>query len=217
MLIGAYSSTMTANTAGTDLKTRLLGLVQPHRASLEAPPFADAQIAAIILLLAEGPLSQEQLLFQITSTFAHFAPEAASASAYFHPKIRDNSRLHRDHIVKRFQEALRLYDLPLRVSQNPDNSEYILQSDTLGAFFLGLPTTLNRYNRYTDAPFRFLDLPPELRNNVYEKLFRFPVSGIRIDGKNKSPLRPLTGSGPPTEPWCEFMYPHLFTVISRLG
>lgn len=146
----------------------------PYRDTELSPPLSDAEIIAMILLFIGRPLTFAKLLGYTFNRFNYFA-QLVGVLVGGRPS---NSRRT---VVERFSDALRQYDLPISCT----NNEYHM-NETEGLFFLrkwcsSMPCGLFRTNYIKDQPFRFLDLPREVRDMIYEMVFGLPRSGIRIN------------------------------------
>ncbi|KAK5127418.1 hypothetical protein LTR85_006757 [Meristemomyces frigidus] len=149
---------------------RIEALMAPYRDNSQAPPFTDAEIIAMILLFVGTPLTFTMLLARISSRFLFFSMLAAQ-----------DAIAGRQNLVERFADASRQYDLPVIHR----NGTYRMDENE-GLFFLrkwydSLPCSLVRNHNLTSQPFRFFDLPRELRNVIHDMVFGFPRSGISID------------------------------------
>ncbi|KAF7197307.1 hypothetical protein HII31_01358 [Pseudocercospora fuligena] len=167
------------------LKQEISNIVSPFRISQEEPPFTMGELIIMGIVMKECRFgneewctSEEDIMLWIGDTFLYYAREMMSALvsgwAYQHHGF-DDQQIYSGPPLYGFYDALHSHDLPVEGCTN----KYI---DWIA--YQIVPHRARAYlSRWLCPPgegsFRFLDLPPELRNRIYNNLFHF--SGSTID------------------------------------
>ncbi|KAK5679804.1 hypothetical protein LTS10_007752 [Elasticomyces elasticus] len=149
-------------------------LAKKHSNSNEPPPFSDAEIIAIVLLLREDdsryPIPLSDIVARVPKTFNHFAQLSA----------QDSSRQEQI-LIRRFGGAVRLFHLP--VMDHHRNAEWcwrLFPFEGYKFLRLHLPPTLGPVPYSPTAPSHFNDLPSEISILIWEHVLRYPDSGLRM-------------------------------------
>jgi len=108
-----------------------------------------------------------------------------SSFANYNDRIIEDAMHFRNSIATTFWYALRMYDLLLIVTKSKNIVKYSIASVTEGLFFLRkhVPSALTHPIAQSSKYLPLFKLPPELRSRIYELVFRFPNSGIRVNGQ----------------------------------
>ena len=171
------------------LKLEILTAVKPYTSMTYRPPFTASELICMAACSSKKPtrcILKAEILEWICETFNYYAKCAISLAIRARaPKEHLNSHAGLFDIVAGFSEALESFDLPVQrdsCSQKwPTGSGPIFVCATAGRLYLRKWLEPER-----EGVFRFLHLPAELRNVVYEKLFSFGQSGIQVSCKDNS-------------------------------
>ncbi|KXT03076.1 hypothetical protein AC578_7739 [Pseudocercospora eumusae] len=166
------------------LRIEIIGLTKPYQLGHEEPPFDVRDLIVFALILsAKETLSEHEIHRWIIKTFPYFNLQAIDyyiQSVAYIDKQRTCNNPNKE-IVKGFQNALTHFDLPLEEHFNHNCDEWRYSIKT-GAARIFLARWLEPERK---GQFPFLKLAPELRNRIYEMLFKYPAPGIlvgRLDG-----------------------------------
>ncbi|KAK5701993.1 hypothetical protein LTR97_004811 [Elasticomyces elasticus] len=151
-------------------------LVKPFRSDSKINPrssnLRDTHIIAIVLLLATNALDLVGILTRITQRFAYFAELSA----------RDTVEL-TNKFGRRICDALRAYELPITRELRGRDWYYSITRAAAYDYLRNLfPRTLTDTTFAGEDEFtaQFFGLPAELRNMIYDMVFTFPASGVRV-------------------------------------
>ncbi|KAI7381832.1 hypothetical protein KC336_g18743 [Hortaea werneckii] len=161
------------------LRNEVQEVIRPYMTAEEYPPFSGGELVVMALVdTDDDSLPRDRILRWVIDTFK-----------YYHDAFIDKALqtlgpdLNFDHgsdegtfenITKAFTE----YELPIRESRVVINKcKKILYSVTTRAARVYLRRWLESERKGT---FPFLNLPPEIRNNIYELLLVFPSSGVHV-------------------------------------
>lgn len=180
-----YDRAMENIEARQALRDEILERIAPYQSGYRRPPFKAGHLIVMALVCADKErLSQQEIHRWILRSFPYFGNRLMDwyLDAYQEPQDGDYNPP--GEFVKGFGHAIRHFDLPLDEHQRGlDSLEFSL---TTGAAKLAL-ARLSETERAGTFP--FLKLAPELRNRIYEMLFKYPAPGIgflgyRIDRKS---------------------------------
>ncbi|KAK3070411.1 hypothetical protein LTR53_010508 [Teratosphaeriaceae sp. CCFEE 6253] len=146
--------------------------VATYSDSAAEPRFSDAEVVAIVLLLARRPLDFTQVIARMIQSFRYFANLAADEIAS--PKLSSplNARVHR---------AICAYGLPLTSTREAKGIRHYQISKTQAFIFLHRHVSRFSTADYdANRPTLLLALPPELRSKIWNHVLCFPESGLRI-------------------------------------
>lgn len=144
--------------------------------SKKKPPFAEEQLFTMALLMTGEPMTEKEVFQWILDHVGYYRQLAVDCYYTSWPHWRTPHAL--DKASNEFRTNLsrvpQLFDLPLEVA-NIDNGGHrysmsVANGERVLSQTLGLETS-------TQA-FPFLRLPAELRDAVYEIVFRYPKSGL---------------------------------------
>lgn len=177
------------------LREEISQLIDPWRHSAEKPPFTVGEMAVFALVFSDKLdetredvhlLSLKDVQASILRAFGYYNELNIKALAH-NPRVQNQWNLvplPRRGVIQGFPKTLREFDLPVIVT----TLEY---HDHWADCTYGIsPNAARVYLRRWLEParrgaFRFLDLPPELRNRIYEMVLRFPDTGINLTRKKK--------------------------------
>jgi hypothetical protein len=163
-----------------DLKQEVLLLIQPYSIGSEEPPYTAGEMIIMALICSDNaPLSKIDALAWILKTFRYYSDLFIANWAERIPS-QDWYASEDEEIgypVGGFAEAFMQYELPLTLAATAQS----MGRDT----FTTDPRSARIYMRRLLEPprektFAFLEVPNELRNVIYEMVFSFSCSGIRV-------------------------------------
>jgi hypothetical protein len=129
--------------------------IKPWKSSNEKPPYSDVELVTIALVLG-GSMDERAVITWIKNAFPYYAKlDLEVQGSNF---IRD---------------ALEMFELP---ATRPEDDELPTSWDVLipdARSYLQPMLGLKRQGAFT-----FLQLPPELRNKIYEMVFQYPQLGL---------------------------------------
>jgi len=157
---------------------RVMGAISVFRTKAEKPPFTEAEMLVMALLLSDKGLTGWEIVDWICTTFRFY--QKLATACLLHMPFNGHRPVDlidaRDDLRDGVWLALQRFDIPLKVHPQGDDETTYGMSETDCHRFLA------EYAGFEDpaGAFPFFALPPELRNTVYELVFQFPVSGVRI-------------------------------------
>ncbi|KAI7281143.1 hypothetical protein KC345_g4296 [Hortaea werneckii] len=173
------------------IQEEILTLIEPFDQSPRKPPFNEVEITVIATLCSYPcALNRTDIFCWISRMFTYYDHQLIDTCARC---LRNNSAAGEyleELLESRLGKSFERYDVPLRgiYPKAPYNeqSKFYTPVD-----FTVKPTAGRMFLRRWLEPeqrgtFPFLKLPPELRNEVYKLLFRFPESGIKIHSLGES-------------------------------
>ncbi|KAI7222385.1 hypothetical protein KC333_g1135 [Hortaea werneckii] len=161
------------------LRNEVREVIRPYTTADEEPPFSGGELIVMSLVdTDEETLPKDRILRWIVNTFKYY--HNAFVDKAFQTLGPDlNFGIGSDEgVFVNISEAFTEYELPIRESQLMDEKRSTSHwSVTTQAARVYLRHWLEPER---DGVFAFLDLPPEIRNTIYELLFTFPSSGIHV-------------------------------------
>lgn len=158
-----------------DTAEELSAPVEAYRESQESPPWDLSTLVVIGLVCCDGQGSLVDCFGHIVALFPCFRKAATTALFGLHEAPRFT-------VLRRFEDALCDYSIPIRAIDQPFSSlKDTIYSITREAAIQHLRKTIVA-PKYCSRrlPQRLLDLPAELRNRIYEYVFVFSTTGLRI-------------------------------------
>ena len=163
----------------------LLPIIVQHDKFDRKPPFSTTELIVIAALsINKEVVTVQEVLSWILRNFKSFGIVALSDYATHTISGDHLVRGLQDCVVPDFENAITSWELPIKFSTRPDEGMWELNVDLemtisleAGRIFLHkwlAPATVGH--------FRFLDLPAELRNKIYELVFTLPDSGMFVHG-----------------------------------
>lgn len=170
-----------------DVSSEINDLLTPYREHNMEPPFTPAEMIVMAVLSSEtyAPTVGE-ILQWIIREFKYFSLKVIEE--YVHTVnideefVEGDERL--DMVVKGFQKAFGCWAAPI---QNAEGETLFVVDGLEDQVTVPVDAGRIFLRRWLEpdrkGSFRFLDLPAEVRNTIYEMVFSLPASGIRI-GQN---------------------------------
>lgn len=164
----------------SDLHADVAAQIIKHQSSAELPPFSITQLA-VMLLIYYGPFHQHEIFQAIVATFPFYYDQAIGRSGFralnqAHGPLTPHIQFHHmNDIFPEIQQIARSFAVPLLESTTP-----ILRVNLREARVF-LNECLKDAKLAASKPFRFLDLPAELRVRIYEYALAYPKSGVAVD------------------------------------
>ncbi|KAI7368971.1 hypothetical protein KC354_g2289 [Hortaea werneckii] len=193
------------------LRNEVQEVIRPYTTADEEPPFSGGELIVMALVDTEGDtLPMDGILHWIINTFKYyhdvFIDKALQNLGPDFGFYDGSDEVVFENIPKAFTE----YELPIRESQLMDEKRSTSHwSVTTQAARVYLRRWLEPER---EGIFPFLDVPPEIRNNIYELIFTFPSSGIHVqkanDGKGFDVffLQRIDEPGPCGRKWCDSLF-----------
>ena len=159
----------------TDLRQKIKAVIEPWRhPKITKPPFTVEQLVVMVLLLSDKPLSREEILESIVDAFRYYRCLVVDGfmSPEFHPwGTSGPSNLRHD-----LRAAIGSFEVHLRYQSEEAETTLWAVSRLEGAIYL--QNILEKF----DEPeiFNFFGLPAELRMTIYEMVFQYPMSGLKV-------------------------------------
>lgn len=183
-----------------DNRSRIEAAILPWRTRTDRPPpFTCADLVVIALALNDEPMTDLDICLWTWTTFAFYRELGVTAVwNYWTEEQRSSS----DHVLQcvgpplpsGFYRALRSYAVPVSAVANDEGGivrEYITERDEKATSWSVEAHEAMLYLRprlwpdeQPSGSFPFLRLPPDLRNTIYNMVFAFPPSGIKIKRHN---------------------------------
>ncbi|KAI6847682.1 hypothetical protein KC332_g2262 [Hortaea werneckii] len=186
MASAAANSTLSDNAAmarGPDalqsLRDEVQEVIRPYTTADKEPPFSGDELIVMALVYTDDDaLPKDRILRWIINTFKYYHDafiDKAFQNLADDLDFQDGSGAG---VFGNITGAFTEYEAPIREGQ--------LASEKCTASLWSVTTQAARvYLRHwlepeRDGTFPFLDLPPEIRNSIYELLFTLPSSGIHV-------------------------------------
>ncbi|KAI6786819.1 hypothetical protein KC358_g19002, partial [Hortaea werneckii] len=143
--------------------------------------FSKAQAVAMVLYKAKWPLTLDEIIAEVLTMSPTYTFEMVSGK----PAA----------VLDSFTDEIRLLDMDVNITPRTNASPLIRLSDSAALRFLTtihpLPMPPSPKHPPKVPQTTFMDLPPELRLRIYELVFSFPKSGVRVCHNAKSGLQEL--------------------------
>lgn len=171
--------------ARESIREEILALIEPFARSPDQPPFNEAELTMIAIIYSNtSALDRIGVFCWISKTFPYYNHQLIDTCA---PCLRNKAEAGnylQELLESRLGKPSKQYDVPLRGVYPEAPYDDRVKFHTPVNFTVTPAAGRTFLRRWLDperkGAFRFLDLPPELRNEVYKLLFRFPESGIKI-------------------------------------
>ncbi|KAK4575325.1 hypothetical protein LTR86_001179 [Recurvomyces mirabilis] len=173
------------------MQDRILSHIKGWRApNTVKPPFSEEELIAMALTMsaADGVdiLLASEISYWICDTFNYYK---YIAFASLHQSVWDSEALR---FRNRLTDALTLWDAPWLSCPKSEADGSAHYHSTSATTAMVQYSVLGKRSE-DEATFPFFDLPPEIRNRIYDAVFRFPKSGLCFDkGSEKSGARVLS-------------------------
>lgn len=178
--IGPLSRPLVPAKIISDLHADVAAQIVKYQSTAELPPFSITQLA-VMLLIYYGPLHQYDIFPAIMTTFPFYYDQATGSPGFralnqargpLTPHIQFH---HTNDIFPEIQQIAQSFAAPLLES----NTTLLVINLREARIFLR--ECLESAKGTTGQPFRFLDLPAELRVRIYEYALAYPKSGVAVD------------------------------------
>lgn len=169
-----------------DFKDKVQRLVQQWSDSEEEPPFSCHELIAMALVLHNGPMDREDITKWIFSAFGYYRSLALEilwdhvTDSYACDKSDDAVGFYQD-----FELVFLEFELPVTQTDSDDIDVYMKWHDGIAYEMTTAATQIVLRDVIPESrqgTFPFFDLPPELRNDIYGMVLRYPLSGLLLNG-----------------------------------
>ncbi|KAK5127484.1 hypothetical protein LTR85_006823 [Meristemomyces frigidus] len=158
------------------LRKRLEAIIAPRAASKKKLPFTEEELFVIALLSNDDPMTATSVL---RWTFDSFQYCRELAFTVFDSSLYDAGSYEKRRTAQEFGERLRTvpeqFELPFTISGAPDQYHYSISAAN-GERLLARHSSMP----HTKGSFPFFRLPAELRNAVYEMVFRYSDCSLQF-------------------------------------
>ncbi|KAK5676268.1 hypothetical protein LTS10_011080 [Elasticomyces elasticus] len=172
------------------LKAEIEDAIKPYTTpGAKEPPYPVSQLVVMATACSlESEITESSILRWILKTFPFYSEEALAAyvTASQNRGYGAGAYGRVEQVVPGITEALGCYDIPLRILTNPTTSQptYSAPVSPARRYLCDLLEPKRK------GTFPFFELPPELRNTVYEMLLLFDDRGFTVsNGRGKVSLR----------------------------
>ncbi|KAI7221393.1 hypothetical protein KC340_g9236 [Hortaea werneckii] len=170
--------------ARESIREEILTLIEPFARSPDQPPFNEAELTMIVIIYSNtSALDRIGVFCWISKTFPYYNHQLIDTCA---PCLRNKAEAGnylQELLESRLGKPSKQYDVPLKGVYPEAPYDERLRFYTPIDFTV-TPAGRTFLRRWLEperkGTFPFLDLPAELRNEVYKLLFRFPEFGIKI-------------------------------------
>ncbi|KAI7278696.1 hypothetical protein KC345_g5830 [Hortaea werneckii] len=147
--------------------------LEMHKHKGLAHLFTAIQTVLIILYHSAGPRSMQDILCECIQMSIHYVTQLFDRGRYIASKV--------------FADCLRLFDWDITTTIDGNSRPLISLPDPVASILVTdiyrmLVLPVNRFNPKDKFSNRFLGLPPELRNMIYNMVFCLPKSGLNLYG-----------------------------------
>ena len=169
----------------TDLYDEITTLMKPWRDEDREPPFSLGELTIMALFVSKEELDIHDIAAWIFSKFKYHQNQVF-AVAWVHAYDEYGDWYGKDSTQGSFidglWDAVHEFDLPVEVNYPEDHEDAGDSSCyTFEISSTGTRQYLERLLPFRrEGHFRFLSLPPELRNVIYGMMFAFPKSGLEV-------------------------------------
>ncbi|KAI6907940.1 hypothetical protein KC334_g4839, partial [Hortaea werneckii] len=152
-------------------KNLLYGNLEMHKNNGLAHLFTAIQTVAIILYHSAGPRSKGDILCECIQMSIHYVTQLFERGRYI--------------ASKDFADCLQLFDWDITTTLDRNSHPLISLPDSVASILVTdihpvLLLPVNRFDPEDEFSNRFLGLPPELRNMIYNMVFQLPKSGLNL-------------------------------------
>lgn len=169
----------------TSPQSRIADVIAPFQDSEEEPPFTPKELLVMTLLVEGRPLTERAIIHRVFDHFKYYRQQAYETffepDGFYYSKSRRAAADYR----RQFQEVLKQAELPVEIIRNQGASreeQYFISAKNCEQMLSGV---LHPQGTGDQQPFRFFDLPAELRNTIYELTFQYPKSGLFLSKERK--------------------------------
>ncbi|KAI7193512.1 hypothetical protein KC316_g3042 [Hortaea werneckii] len=177
--------------ARESIRKEILTLIEPFARSPDQPPFNEAELTVMAILSSDASaLTPIDVFCWISKTLTYYSNQLIGTNVRcLHNKAEAGHYLE-ELLESRLAGSLGQYDVPLRGMYPEAPYDERLKFYTPVDFTVTPAAGRTFLRRWLEPGrkgiFPFLDLPAELRNEVYKLLLQFPESGIKIHSLGES-------------------------------
>ncbi|KAI7176760.1 hypothetical protein KC316_g3206 [Hortaea werneckii] len=176
---------------GASLVERIEKTIAPYKYNNRKPPFTPDELFAMVIAVKGRPVTKGQVLQWVFANFKYYKKMVEGEFVDDNPKqfYSDDKYDWRRPETKsgRFRaninEVSRNYELYLSTESVPNGSDRY--SMTMASSERILSRALTPQLTSDGKPFAFLDLPSELRNQIFDLVFQYPRSGLLFAAKGQ--------------------------------
>ncbi|GAB1743895.1 hypothetical protein NU219Hw_g946t1 [Hortaea werneckii] len=156
---------------------------------IEEPPFTPDELFTMVIAVKGRPVTKGQVLEWVFANFKHYRSMIEEEFVDDDPEqLRNNSNLFRpkrqsDDFRTRINDVPLNYELYMRTESVQDGRERYAM--TVASCERVLSEALLLRPQTNRKAFRFLDLPSELRNTIFDLVFQYPRSGLIFRSKGQ--------------------------------
>lgn len=173
-------------TSKAELAERINKAIAPWRKAAVKPPFMPEELVIMAISLCGGKATGERIFLWIGSTFEYYEKLMVRESHYL--KLHWSARKQQGHIAvsagRLFRasicDALDQFDLPIQCSPGAVNVAPVYRTSTRSALNILAPK-MGPNDSFQAKAFNFFALPAELRDIIYNMVFKFPRSGLVLE------------------------------------
>ncbi|KAI7543269.1 hypothetical protein KC331_g7492 [Hortaea werneckii] len=152
-------------------KNLLYGNLEMHKNKGLAHLFTAIETVAIILYHSAGPRSEGDILCECIQMSIHYVTQLFERGNYI--------------ASKDFAHCFQLFDWDITTTLDRNSHPLISLPDSVASILVTdihpvLLLPVNRFDPEDEFSNRFLGLPPELRNIIYNMVFQLPKSGLNL-------------------------------------
>ncbi|KAI7199260.1 hypothetical protein KC343_g5628 [Hortaea werneckii] len=173
------------------LVDRIQKAIAPYKHNTSGkPPFTPDELFTMVIAIKGQPVTKGQVLTWVFANFEYYRkmverefvddnPKQFDSNHYYWRRPETNSGRFRANI----NDVPRNYELYLKTESMQDGSgKYTM---TVASCERILSKVLLPKKRLNKKPFRFLDLPSELRNAIFDLVFQYPRTGLLFAAKGQ--------------------------------
>ncbi|KAI7154807.1 hypothetical protein KC349_g7415 [Hortaea werneckii] len=161
------------------LRSEVREVIRPYTTVDEEPPFSGGELIVMALVdTDEETLPKDRILRWIISTFKHYHNTFVDKAFQTLGPDLNFDGCSDEAVFGNITEAFTEYEVPIcesrRVIERRDTSFWSVTTQAARVYLR------DRLKPEREGVFPFLDLPAEIRNNIYELLLTFPSSGVHV-------------------------------------
>ncbi|KAI7281144.1 hypothetical protein KC345_g4297 [Hortaea werneckii] len=177
------------------LRDEVQEVTRPYTTADEEPPFSGGELIVMALVHTDDDtFPKDRILRWIINTFKYYHDAFIdNASQNLEPNLSfrgDSNAV----VLKKITRAFMEYEVPIREGQ----VSFWSVSTQAARFYLRHWLEPER-----EGVFPFLDLPPEIRNYIYELIFTFPSSSVYMNALGNFYMERIDEPGPCGRKWSD--------------
>ncbi|KAI7162141.1 hypothetical protein KC349_g2305 [Hortaea werneckii] len=164
------------------LVERIERAIGPYKYNYTKPPFTPDELFTMVIAVKRQPPTKGQVLQWVFANFNYYKKMVEEEFVDDDPKeLRSHSYWGRrqrpsDEFRTKISDVPRNFELYLKTESVQDGPERYAM--TVASCERALSKALLPQPKTNMKAFRFLDLPPELRNTIFDLVFQYPRSGL---------------------------------------